>query len=189
MTIIPPLAPGAIAPPFSGDVLYELVNGRYVELPPMSTFAGRVATIITKELEVFGETHSIGRAASEILFRLTPDGALRRRPDAAFVSYERWAKDRPVPHTDPWPVVPDLAVEVVSPNDLAEELRSKVSEYLTASVRLVWVIYPRPGLVDVYESTTTVRVLSRTDELDGGTVLPGLRLPLAKLFADAPPND
>src|SRR6266540_4936354 len=153
MTIIPPLAPGATAPPFVGnDVLYEVVKGQYVELPPMSTFAGLVASLLVRDLGKFADEHSLGRAVGEVLFGLTPDNSLRRRPDAAFVSYGRWAKDRPLPHTDPWPVVPELAVEVVSPNDLAEELRTKVSEYLRAGTQLVWVVYPRPGLVDVYES-------------------------------------
>jgi Uma2 family endonuclease len=100
----------------------------------------------------------------------------------AFVSYKRWPKGRAWPHTDPWPVVPDLAVEVVSPNDLAEDLRIKVSEYFKAGVQQVWIVYPKLALVDVYESATAMRVHGRTDELDGGSILPGLRLPVASLF-------
>jgi Uma2 family endonuclease len=75
-----------------------------------------------------------------------------------------------------------LAVEVVSPYDLASEQMDKVVEYFRAGVQLVWVVYPEQGLVYVHESLTQVRGLTRTDSLDGGTVLPGFTLPLATLF-------
>src|SRR5207249_957331 len=111
------------------------------------------------------------------------DGSRNRRPDVAFVTYERWPMNRPIPLTDnAWDVVPDLAVEVSSRHDLAEELVQKLTEYFQAGVRLVWVIYPKQRLVYVYESPTQVRGLTQSDELDGGTVLPGFRLPLANLF-------
>ena len=98
------------------------------------------------------------------------------------------------PRTDPcpssdnaWDVAPDLAVEVVSPTDLAEELMDKVAEYFQAGVRLVWVVYPRLRLIHVYESLTQVRGLTAADELDGGAVLPGFRTPVAALFPEAAP--
>jgi Uma2 family endonuclease len=104
----------------------------------------------------------------------------------AFVSYQRWARERPLPHTDPWPVVPDLAVEVVSPNDLAEELRIKVRDYFQAGVQQVWVIYPKLALVDVYSSVGAMHSRGRGEELEGEPALPGLRLPVASLFEDDP---
>jgi Uma2 family endonuclease len=167
------------------DTLYEIVNGQYVELPPMSTCACRIASVLIKCLEVFAEAHQLGRVVGETLFALNPSGKLRRRPDVAFVSYGRWARNRLLPHTDPWPVVPDLAVEVVSPNDLAEDLRIKVHEYFQAGVQQVWVVYPKLALVDVYESTALVRPRTRSEEIAGEPVLPGLRLPVASLFEEA----
>jgi Uma2 family endonuclease len=91
--------------------------------------------------------------------------------------------NRLIPVTDnAWDVVPDLAVEVISPHDLAEEILQKVVEYFQAGVRLVWIVYPQQRLVYVHESLTQVRCLTQTEELDGGAVLPGFRLPLANLF-------
>jgi Uma2 family endonuclease len=79
-------------------------------------------------------------------------------------------------------VAPDLAVAIVSPTNLAEEIDSKVTDYFHAGVRLVWVVYPDSGRVYVYQSPTQVGVLERTNTLTGEDVLPGLQLPIARLY-------
>ncbi|HEX8204273.1 MAG TPA: Uma2 family endonuclease, partial [Isosphaeraceae bacterium] len=113
---------------------------------------------------------------------------LQRRPDVAFVSDERWPRRRAVPEEEAaWNVIPDLAVEVVSPTDRDEAGLAKVREYFQAGVRLVWKVYPRERVVHVYESFTTIRVRTRADDLDGGEVVPGFRLPLATLFEEEEP--
>lgn len=183
--LMEPVAPPALAGGTGEDVLYEIIDGQRVELPPMSAYASRVATRLVGWLSGFAEDNDVGEVASETLFRL-PLGRLRnRRPDVAFVSYERWPKDRPQPAADnAWDVVPDLAVEVISPNDLADEILQKVAEYFQAGVRLVWVVYPVHRVVYVYESWTRVSIRTSAEELDGGPVLQGLRLSLAKLFPE-----
>jgi Uma2 family endonuclease len=70
----------------------------------------------------------------------------------------------------------------VSPTNLAEEIDSKITDYFQSGVRLVWVFYPDSGRVYVYQSPTQVSIVERTDTLDGGEVLPGLRLPMAQLY-------
>lgn len=183
-----PVQPVALLAGGDEETYYEIINGQRVELPPMSVYSTWLACRLLAEWSIFLSTRELGRPVLEVLFRLPLQGR-NRRPDAAFVSFDRWAKDRPVPGKDnAWDVVPDLAVEVVSPTDLAEELMQKVTEYFLSGVRLVWIVYPEQRLVYVYESLTQVRELSLTDHLDGGTVLPGFSLPLAKLFADAPPQ-
>jgi Uma2 family endonuclease len=113
-----------------------------------------------------------------------PTDAYRgRRPEISFVSFARWPAGRPMSLTaEAWDVVPDLAVQVISPKDLAGELVCKIAEYFQAGVRLVWVVYPTHRLVYVYERSNQVRVLMKSDTLDGGHVLPGFRLPLDRLF-------
>ena len=81
-----------------------------------------------------------------------------------------------------WDVVPDLAIEVISPYDLAEESLQKIHEYLHAGVQLVWVVYPEERQVYVYETPTRVRILAADDTLDGGAVLPGFQLRVDSLF-------
>ena len=119
-----------------------------------------------------------------MLFRLALPDSPERRPDVAFVSYQRWPHSRKIPRTPAWEVTPDLAVEVVSPSNEAGKVLAKVREYFRAGVQVVWVVWPATEEVYVYESPTRIRVLERTDELEGGTLLPGFRLPVATLFEE-----
>lgn len=168
----------------SSEALYEIVNGQRVELPPMSAYATWIASLLLKHLAPFLESHQLGRAVAEMLFDFGIEGIPNRRPDVAFVSFQRWPRNRRVPRTNAWQVVPDLAVEVISETNLAEDVVHKIREYFQAGVQLVWVVYPIEEQVYVYESPTRVRILIRSDELDGGTVLSGFRLPLALLFEE-----
>lgn len=165
---------------------YEIIDGQRVELPPMSADSAVLANRIARHLSNFGIDQKLGEAFTETLFKLPLPVDRNRRPDAAFVPYSRWAQNRPLPTTNEWDVLPELCVEVVSPTDRADELMDKVREYFQAGVRLVWVFYPRHGVVYVYESLTAVRGLTRNDSLDGGAVLPGFSLPLAELFPEPP---
>lgn len=109
---------------------------------------------------------------------------LARRPDVAFVSRERWPTDRPVPRTAAWDVVPDIAIEVISPTNLSIDDIKKIDEYFRAGSRAVWVLYPGPEVakIYVYASPTAVTILGLDDVLEGGAVLPGFRLPVRELF-------
>ena len=78
--------------------------------------------------------------------------------------------------------MPELAVEVVSPTNTADEIAEKLEEYFQVGVQRVWVVYPRQSKVYVYTSPAEVRVLVLGNELDGGDLLPGFRLPLTSLF-------
>jgi Uma2 family endonuclease len=117
-----------------------------------------------------------------MLFRLPlPEGNCRR-PDVAFVSSERVRASTLSLADEAWSVVPDLAVEVLGPGDLAECVAARIADFFRAGVLVVWVVSPQLRLVHVYESLTQVRGLQGGCELEGGTVLPGFRLPLAELF-------
>ena len=80
------------------------------------------------------------------------------------------------------PIVPDLAVEVVSPNDLSEEVEEKVDEYLRAGVRLVWVVHPQRKTIRIHRADGTVQDLRQTDELSGEDVIAGFRCPVSEVF-------
>jgi Uma2 family endonuclease len=182
---------GVPAPPVGDDgERYEVIDGRRVEMPPVSAFASRIASRIVARIIAFADAHELGEAVTDTLFVLPLPRPRNRRPDGAFVSYKRWAKGQPQPIRDnAWDVVPDLAVEVVSPTDFAEDLLTKVDEYFRAGVSLVWVVYPSLRLIQIYESLTMIRVVRARDELDGGAVLPGFRVPAATLFPEAADED
>jgi Uma2 family endonuclease len=163
---------------------YEVVNGQRVENAPMGFFEIGLAGFLLEHLMPFVRAQQLGRARMETLFLLDPILGLERRPDVAFVSYERWAKKRKMPRGNAWAVVPNLAVEIISPTNLAEAIAVKIQEYFKAGVQLVWVINPIPGQVYAYESPTQVRILEKHHELVGDPVLPGFRLSVAALFED-----
>jgi Uma2 family endonuclease len=172
-----------ISPPtITDDGLYEVVNGLRVELPPMSLYAGLVASRLGYRLGPFVDERRLGIVVTEVLFIVDPKRNLRRRPDVAFVSAERWPLDRLIPETGDWEVVPDLAVEVISPSDTWEEVLAKIDEYFDKGVRQVWIVTPLSQKVYMLDSPTRVHVLTTADELDGGNLLPGFRLSLARLF-------
>jgi Uma2 family endonuclease len=171
--------------------LYEIVDGRRIELP-MSYHAGLVATELSCDLSahIRQQDPRPGRLAVEVLFQipLTEDSTRQRRPDIAFVSSERWPIERPQSlKEDAWDVVPDLVVEVISPTDRAADLLEKVYEYFPASVRLVWLVYPKRRCIHVFEASNQIRVVTVADILDGGAVLPGFHLPLNRLFESVGP--
>ena len=118
----------------------------------------------------------------ELLFRIDAEGKLKRRPDLAFVSARKWPVGRRVPKGEAWDMVPDLAVEVVSASNTAQEVIQKVVDYLAAGSRLVWVVYPDLKQVHVYTDLTSARILTEPAELDGSDVIPGFRLSLTELF-------
>ena len=167
------------------DLLYEVVDDQVVELPPLGAYETWLASVLTIHLETFARQHQLGRAVQGMLFDLGPTVRRKRRPDAAFVSYERWPRQHRVPHAEAWEVVPNLAVEVVSPSDRGDDIVDKVSEYFRVGVEGVWVVFPSQEQVYIYESPSQVRILARADELRGEPVLPHFRLPLTALFDES----
>ena len=167
------------------ELLYEVVNGQRVELAPMSAYATWLATRLQNRLGPYAEDKGLGTPVTEMLFVLDAERDLRRRPDVAFVSTARWPLDRALPRTGDWNVVPDLAVEVLSPNDVFKDVLAKVREYCHYGVQVVWVIAPEEQQVYVYDSPTHVRILTGQDALTGGEVVPGFHMPLEHLFQPA----
>ena len=71
-------------------------------------------------------------------------------------------------------MVPDIAVEVLSPSDTTELLNEKVREYLQGGVRLVWVVHCLTQEIHAYlPGAASIRVFFAADELEAGDILPG----------------
>jgi Uma2 family endonuclease len=167
------------------DGLYELVDGEIRE-KNVGAQQIEIAFILAYALASFAKPLRLGRALTEMVFRLDPGRNLQRRPDAAFVSDARWPFRKRVPDVPVWDMVPDLAIEVVSPSNTADEVEDKKIEYFHAGVGQVWVVYPKQRLVYVYKSMKDISMFSGDQELEGGDLLPGFRLPLSVLFDDEP---
>ena len=104
-----------------------------------------------------------------------------RAPDVAFVRRERIEAIGKT--TRYWPEAPDLAIEVISPNDRYTEVNEKVADWLAAGTRMVVVVNPRNRTVNVHTPDGAV-TLKMGDTLDGGEVVPGWQMPVADMFTD-----
>jgi Uma2 family endonuclease len=165
-------------------VRYELVEGELVEVPGAGALHNLIAALVYRLIYDFVSGRDLGLVFTDGLAYVlgrNPDRV--RIPDVSFVSRERIPAGG-VP-AGFWPGAPDLAVEVVSPNDLAEDVHGKAREYLVAGVRLVWVCWPKYQAVSVHAPGAPTRELGPDDELDGGDILPGFRVGVAALFESA----
>ncbi len=180
----PDASPSLSEPLLNGDILYEVVDGEIRELPPMSASETQFASDLSRIVSNHAWNASLGKVQSEMLFLIDKARNRQRRPDVSYVSFQRWPKGKPVPGTPAWEVVPDLAVEVVSPTNGANEVIGKVEEYFASGVRRVWVFYPLYGKVYDYASPTAVQILTRADRLSGADVLPGFEVDLSEVFEE-----
>lgn len=117
-----------------GDSLFEVVHDEVREIARMEVHETWIASVLIQNL--IGQ-RSVGRAVLETLFDFTKTVGNKRRPDLAFDSYQRWPREKPVPRTEAWDVVPNLAVEVVSPTNTADQVLEKITEYFQAGVERV----------------------------------------------------
>ncbi len=164
--------------PDDGDRI-ELFRGEMRRVPPTKPVHGRVTSRVIRWLGNEAERTDAGTVFDNCGFLISRDPDTLFAPDVAVVRSERLAGV----DLDSYPeVAPDLVVEVVSPSDSARDVQDKVLTYLAAGVRLVWVVEPRGRTVTVWGPDRTARVLAEGDTLDGGDVLPGLRIAVADLF-------
>ena len=161
---------------------YELVKGELFEMPPAGGRHGSVAMRIGIVLGSYVRANQLGEVfAAETGFILRRDPDTVRAPDAAFVARERLqAGELPPGYLE---MVPDLAVEVVSPGDSPREVREKIADWMRAGVRLLWAIDPATRSVTIYRSPEEFSVLSEEDTLDGGQVIPGFSTDIRDLFS------
>ncbi len=164
-----------------GNKRFELIRGELKTMAPAGSEHGNLAMDFGTLLNVYVRAHKLGKVyAAETGFKLTTNPDTVRAPDAAFISQARLDEVGPVKGY--WPGAPDLAVEVVSPNDLYTEVSEKVAEWLEAGSGMVVVVNPRSHQIFIHLSPTEVKVLGVEDTLEGGDVVPGWQLPIRELF-------
>ncbi|HEX8685083.1 MAG TPA: Uma2 family endonuclease [Pyrinomonadaceae bacterium] len=174
-----------VMPPYDengNQCRFELIRGELRTMPLAKPLHGIICSRLSVRIGGFVEDHDLGEtfgAETGFLLGRGPDSVLG--PDVAFVSHERLSA---VENFEKYfPFAPDLTVEVLSPGNTAREISEKIAMYFAAGSRAVWVFNPKKRTAAVYASPTDVRVFGEAERFDGGDVLPGFTLDLAKLFA------
>ena len=160
----------------------ELVEGKFIEMPPPKYRHGRVEVRISQALANYEDKMESGVAAGGevgIIIKRNPDTV--RAADALFISNERLAQ---IASTSGYlDVAPELVVEVMSPSDRWTDVRRKLDEYFTAGVLEIWVAEPETKSVYIYrEGGTRLIRLTENDVLVSEALLPEFSLPLKKIF-------
>jgi Uma2 family endonuclease len=159
----------------------ELLRGELIEMTPASANHGKIAMRIALALGNHVQSGKLGEVlAAETGFVLERNPDTVRAPDAAFVSSERAGG---IGERGFFEGPPDLAVEVLSPDDTASEVNSKVQDWLSAGCRQVWVADPKTRTVTVHHPDGQAEVIPAEGRLTGGEILPGFELPVADIFA------
>jgi Uma2 family endonuclease len=162
---------------------FELVDGILVG-KDMGAFESMVAGEIIRLIGNFVRPRKLGVVLGEAgMLRLAP--GLIRIPDVAFLSMDKFPGGR-FPREAALPFAPDLAVEVISRGNTAQEMAEKLRDYFAAGSRLVWYVDPEKRQVEVFISVESRRVVKEGETLDGGDVLPGFEMSLKELFAELP---
>jgi Uma2 family endonuclease len=160
----------------------ELVRGELRTMPPGGLEQGDRSSVLDGSLGVYVRARKLGRVfTNEPGFVLNTDPDTVRSPDLAFIRAER-LRETGVPGGYYRHGAPDLAVEVISPNDRYTEVGEKVAEWLEHGALLVFVVDPRRRTVAVHRHDGSVRMLGLNDVLDGEEVVPGWSLPVRELF-------
>ncbi|HUN07723.1 MAG TPA: Uma2 family endonuclease [Aggregatilineales bacterium] len=165
-----------LALPENQDRLLELIDGEIVEKMPTrqhGVYAGLFVTFIN----IYLFENPIGRVAVEARHRPVGDSRNDRLPDVSFVS----DVNRPLEERGAAEYMPDLCVEIQSPDDSLKLMREKADFYLANGSRLVWLVYPSKQLIEVWTATEQA-ILKLEDTLTGGDVLPGFAVPVKRFF-------
>ena len=160
----------------------ELIGGELIEMQPAGFFHGVTSNWLGTYLTVFVKEHDLGIVTTaETGFKVSTDPDTVLAPDVGFVAKARLPADLST-LVGFFPGAPDLAVEVVSPNDTYHEVETKIARYLDAGTRLTWVVRPKQKRVEVHRADGTSVLLSANETLDGESVVPGFELPIGRIF-------
>ena len=161
---------------------YELIEGELHMMSPAGSRHGRITMRMGSMLEQHVRANQLGAVyAAETGFLVARNPDTVRAPDVAFVGKR---KLDPTGDIDGYlPLAPDLAVEVVSPNDSSTFVEAKAQMWLEAGTAMVLVVDPATRTVRVYRTKDSIDVLTESDELDASAVVAGWKLAVGEFFS------
>lgn len=174
---------------YDRDGPFEILDGERITMTPTVMGHNTVVMRLLVPLQNHVQKNALGDCFAEAPFVLTYNTDWvkgSRVPDIMFVAQGRlqaYQDEDPDWHGKPLVLVPDLAVEIISPTDSYLDVDRKVHTYLTDGVKLVWVINPRLQTITVHvQGSNQQTTLSRADTLSGDTAIPGFAITVGALF-------
>lgn len=164
--------------PENQDRYFELIDGAVVEKAMPTDEHAFIVGLLIYFLTDWARPRGLGLPGPERRFVFPSDTQNSRQPDVSQIL----DPNVPLVTQGPMRIIPDVAVEVMSPDDSIDDLRDKAKFYTGSGVRLVWLIFPRQHIVEIYRPQQPSEMLTIHDTLDGYDVLPGFSLPIASLF-------
>ncbi len=159
----------------------ELLRGELRMMSPAGSEHGMIAAELAAILLDFVKPRGLGVVlGAETGFRIAENPDTVRAPDVAFIRRQRIGAELPDGF---FPGAPDLAVEVLSPNDRAGEVLRKVQDWLAAGSAVVWVVDPKTQTATVYGADRRAVMLTSSETISGGDLLPGFSASVAAIFA------
>jgi Uma2 family endonuclease len=166
----------------SDNFRYELRKGVLIQMSAAGFEHGAIAAALTVLLGQYIKANRLGvYCGAETGFKLAGDPDTVLAPDFAFVRQER--VDLLGRTKKFWPGAPDLAVEVMSPDDTVRKTNEKAGDWIEAGTRMVWVVNPKRQTVTVFRPSADALTLAGMDMLDGQEVIPGFRCSVAEVFS------
>lgn len=160
------------------DRLLELIDGEIVEKMPTERH-GEIAGIIFSIIYAYLRIHRIGRVSVESRYRPEESDSHDLLPDVAFRLTDGKAQN-----TGAVAGVPDIAVEIKSPDDKITKMRRKAEIYLENGSSYVWLVYPDSEIIEVYAQDMDIQLLKEGDTLTAIEVLPDFAVHVAEIFAE-----
>lgn len=167
-----------IARPENRDRHFELIEGVIVEKAMPTDEHSLIVGVVLYFLAGYALERGLGLPGPESRFRVPGNLRNTRQPDLSMIL----DPDAPITTRGASPRAPDVIVEVRAPDENYDDLRDKARWYVANGVRLVWLVFPRPRIVEVYRPGAPSEILTADDSLEGYDALPGFALPAARLF-------
>ncbi len=167
---------------------FELIDGKVVRMSPKVFGSDYVARLVQRALDRYGRGEVF--VETTVVFSEVPSSdwvSGSRQPDVLYIAADRlqdYRSQTPDWKLKPLMLVPDLAVEVVSPTDRLGQVWRKAGLYMDDGVKLVWIVNPMRETLTAFAQGEGPYTLDKTHTLEGGTLLPGFALPLKDLFKD-----
>ena len=161
------------------DTRFELVRGELVAMSPVNKKHGWLVVRLAAWMYSFVDPRKLGVVGTELGFILARDPDLVRAPDVCFIPTARWGD---FDQDGFFEGAPDLAVEVLSPDDRASEVQKKVREYFSAGTSWVWIVDPANETVTVYHPGGNARVYSGSETVTGEGLLAEFSFTPTELF-------